>query len=899
VDIVVLVGTLGLLLSAAIVAIGVRARRRNDERLHRAAESRPPQPWPKAHSVSKGEAPTVHEERGTAVVALGGRDERHALHQAARGSQGSDARDATERPADSSDVFETQLSIEDAARAVAEREARNEREGAHRRSRELGAAADREARGRVADDAQRPKTAARSTIELTASSHAEDARHGVDDDAATDQEVRRRRVEEARGRSAMAARAAADLSVQDQPEAARRRADEDAAIRVEQDAQQRGFDDTRDGSEGTAPAAAEMNAQTRAAAARRLPVEAAEGAERDRRTRQAEDAERRSEEAVRADAELKTQRHAEEARRRADEQAGAERAREAERREIDAVRHPVTIGEVVEAVGPEASARAVDPGRQAVQERNPTTQPDVRIEGPPAGAHAAEPPTKATSRGTPVEVLPTAGLGTADTLSQGEAPVPAVAPLAPRHPRQYRSLTRAAVPTRAPTPADRERAVSARATPIEVRLEFEKAGFCRVSLMPRRATGMPAEFVVMESSGTPLELKALFDGWYQDVMPPDIGRQLREGIEWVGPIPGGAAVRLSLSGRTLFVFSRHDRLSGVVSAPRLILGEEHVVLCVAELVGEVRAAIALTGSPEPTELSSGSGMPAGWVGLRGVRPQKPVAPSPGGDIMDALRPLPDVEIALIGGIRIARQTWLTGFPPSIEVRGDVSTLVAITIDGHEATRSAEGGFVAPDWDSAGQHTVSCTSCSRTYTVRTGAEDWEPWDAYAWSLGEPTANGTQSRPGICGAFVRPPRRARPDARATVVRASNPILLGARPGEIEVCTPRDDVRTGLCIGFPSFEPVWAIPAHTVHCDKRTARVLLVGPPSGLNRDQLAPLAHRNKVVARRRALALGASAWCAAILAAGRKGLKVEPATSDIAELWQSYKHYAKALRRGWL
>jgi hypothetical protein len=433
--------------------------------------------------------------------------------------------------------------------------------------------------------------------------------------------------------------------------------------------------------------------------------------------------------------------------------------------------------------------------------------------------------------------------------------------------------------------------------PIEVRLVFEKAGFCRVSLLPRRAAGMPVEFAVA-GSGSPSELLALQDEWYQDVVLPDIGRLLMEGIEWAGALPGGGAGRLSLSGRGIFVLARHGELNGFVSTPRLILGEEHVVLCMAERLPDVLAAIALTESPEPSLLNSDSGIPAGWVGLRGVRPWRPVDPSAGGDILDALRPLPDVEIALKGGIRIDRQTWLSGFPPTIQLLGDTSTIGAITIDGQKATRSPDGGYVVPGWDAPGEHTVWCTSTSRTYAIRGGAEVWEPWDAYAWSLGEPSASGTKSRPGICGVLVRPPRVARPDSHPTVVAASNPILIGARPGEIEVCTPRGDIRAGLCLGFPWFQPIWAIPADALHCDKRTARVLLIGPPMAVDRGDHLSSTRGDGRASRRRAPAWGYHAWCAAILAAGRKGLQTEPSCLEIADLWRIYKRYAKALRRGW-
>ncbi len=467
-----------------------------------------------------------------------------------------------------------------------------------------------------------------------------------------------------------------------------------------------------------------------------------------------------------------------------------------------------------------------------------------------------------------------------------------------RAPRQYRLMARVPAGPRGPASAPAEREARDRAMPIEVRLVFEKAGFCRVSLLPRRGPGLPVE-LAMTGSGDPPELLALQDEWYQDVVLPNLGRLLREGIEWAGSLPEGRQIRSSLSGRELHVLARHNELNGFVSATRLILGEEHVVLCVAERLSEVRAAIALTGSPEPVLLDSDSGVPAGWAGLRGVAPCTPIAPSPAADILDALRPLAEVEIALEGGIRIERQTWLSGFPPTVRLRGDTSVIGAVTIDAREATLSPDGGYVVPGWDSPGEHSVWCTSDSRTYVIRSGAEDWESWDAYTWSLGELGADGAQSRPAICGVLVRPPRVARSDGRAIVVRASNPVLIGAAPGEIEICTPRSDVRAGLCLGFPWFAPIWAIPADALRCDKRTARVLLIGSPQPVAQGEQQPSTRPAERGSRfHRGRSRGAHAWCAAILAAGRKGLQTEPSRAEITDLWKTYKRCAKALWRSW-
>jgi hypothetical protein len=160
-----------------------------------------------------------------------------------------------------------------------------------------------------------------------------------------------------------------------------------------------------------------------------------------------------------------------------------------------------------------------------------------------------------------------------------------------------------------------------------------------------------------------------------------------------------------------------------------------------------------------------------------------------------------------------------------------------------------GSYVVPGWDAMGNHNVWCTSSSRTYMVREGAEEWEPWDAYTWSLGEPSAEGISPRPTICGVLIRPPRATNSGGRPIAVPTSNPVLIGANPGEIEVCTRRADVRAGECVGFPWFEPIWAIPADSLHCDKRVARVQLVGPalPVAIDsrralRDSVRELVHR---------------------------------------------------------
>src|SRR5262249_14583017 len=152
-----------------------------------------------------------------------------------------------------------------------------------------------------------------------------------------------------------------------------------------------------------------------------------------------------------------------------------------------------------------------------------------------------------------------------------------------------------------------------------------------------------------------------------------------------------------------FVLAKHEQLAGFVAIPRLVVGERHVVLCTESRAAEVKRAIAATGADAPVEFDAGRGAPPGWIGLHAVVPRHPVSRSAEGDILDALCPQPEVEIALEGGIRLERSTWLAGFPPLIRLRGDVSRAGEVSIDGNVAAASGEGVYVADGWDRLGDH----------------------------------------------------------------------------------------------------------------------------------------------------------------------------------------------------
>ena len=114
--------------------------------------------------------------------------------------------------------------------------------------------------------------------------------------------------------------------------------------------------------------------------------------------------------------------------------------------------------------------------------------------------------------------------------------------------------------------------------------------------------------------------------------------------------------------------------------------------------------------------------------LRAVRPQRPVPLGNDSHILNVLRPLPDIEIALEGGIRLTHNQWLLGYPPEIRIYGDPAYTGEVLIDGEEAVRSELGGYKIPGWDTKGDHSVWCDNTSKSYSLTRGKSSWEFWPA---------------------------------------------------------------------------------------------------------------------------------------------------------------------------
>lgn len=422
------------------------------------------------------------------------------------------------------------------------------------------------------------------------------------------------------------------------------------------------------------------------------------------------------------------------------------------------------------------------------------------------------------------------------------------------------------------------RQVSSTSTDLRLRLQlvFSRSGDVRkLALVPDRQPGMPDQVEIRGTQGR-LQFFEAGDERYESVPIIDPSRALEQGIEWrgTGDVRGW---RWVLGGRELYVLVPGDEfgLHGFISTTRLRLNTRHVVLASVRLRDEIVNALAEAGCKRPdADEDTSRGVPCGWVLFRNVTPTCSLPMRTEAHILNVLCPLPDVEPHFIGGLRLERQTWLTGFPPRIQFTGALGDGLRVMIDGHTAQRAGNGAFEAPGWDSDGEHRLWFEDKVETYTLRTMEEKWAFWDAYNFGTGA----------AICGAAIHQLTEVR--WRQVGVLTTNPLLIGARPSEVFYCQLRKDLRCETILTQAPFTPVWALPIDPWHADKQSACIALLNPAE--------------PVVDIRLPSGRGAShpfvPWISAIHAARCKGLVLNPDTEEGRSLWRRYGLAAKQLRR---
>lgn len=118
----------------------------------------------------------------------------------------------------------------------------------------------------------------------------------------------------------------------------------------------------------------------------------------------------------------------------------------------------------------------------------------------------------------------------------------------------------------------------------------------------------------------------------------------------------------------------------------------------------------------------------------------------------------------------------------------------------------------------------------------------------------------------------------------VPATNPVLVGARPGDIYTSRCRTDIRAHDLAVFPPFEAVWAFPGDVFHCSRRS-RIISVQATAPIR----VPAVRGSATEVRR------LRAWCSMILDANKR-LALESDDPLIRKLWAEYRCTARDIRK---
>jgi len=412
---------------------------------------------------------------------------------------------------------------------------------------------------------------------------------------------------------------------------------------------------------------------------------------------------------------------------------------------------------------------------------------------------------------------------------------------------------------------------------LRVQLVFGRGGTVKtLAIIADKREGMPSEIEVRGTHGE-LHLTELCDDCYEPVPLVDAGNTLQRGVEWHGR-SDKCQWRWVMGGRELYVLAPGDEfgLHGFVSVSKLRLNARHAVLAKASLQNEVLAAFTAAGCATPKVNDDAAiGVPSGWVLFSDVTPTRAIPMREEQDIMNILCPAHEIEPHFIGGIRIGRNIWLAGFPPRILFTGELGDEFRVMIDGQTAQPASDGAFEALGWDAACEHRLCFGDRFETYSLRTMDEKWESWHAYDFGTGA----------AICGAATY-----RTDGgrwHQVRIPATNPLLVGARPGEIFCYQAQHGVRSETIIVLVPFALVWALPMDPVHADKRYARLMLL--------DSIEPVSSADQAN-RKRDADRAFRQWIAAINDTGRKQLALAVESEDTKALWRRYRVVAKQFRR---
>lgn len=444
-----------------------------------------------------------------------------------------------------------------------------------------------------------------------------------------------------------------------------------------------------------------------------------------------------------------------------------------------------------------------------------------------------------------------------------------------RRPQKYEAPVRTPDALTAPRePRAAPATMRTRALSVLIHAHFGRRNRCQIALLPEREEGLD-EIITVKCAGVLEEWSASQDEWYADFIPDDLGHILREGAQWEQV--EDPSVRWTLAGRDVYVLAGKPE-SGIfafISTTRLLLGEEHIVLCTEEIEETVRRAIVEAGCTDAVMLDGNQGVPNGWLLFKNVRPITALPHNPADGIINILRPVHDIEIELRGGIRIQHLKWLHNHPPQVRLRGQHDNL-EVVIDQQVAIQDENRNYTVPGWDAQGVHRAYCGGATASYELIDPPCEWDLFPAFTYK----TTAHPLCQTHVCGPLVST------ELKNTVLleRNGNTYLLGPVPGQVAFATPAPNLRVPAFIAAADFPIIWAVPSSPLLANKETSTIQLF--------HHHLPETHK-ELSKPNGAVRL----WAALIMEASYKRLLIEPATDDTKTLWLKYKSIARHIKRG--
>ncbi|MEW8232446.1 MAG: hypothetical protein AB2745_19145 [Candidatus Thiodiazotropha endolucinida] len=454
------------------------------------------------------------------------------------------------------------------------------------------------------------------------------------------------------------------------------------------------------------------------------------------------------------------------------------------------------------------------------------------------------------------------------------------APERKKGPAKYQPSIRSPNITRRIRNSEQSKAPASRARTLRMHLHamHGRRNQFRISLLPERPKDFDENVEIKGPDNQVVTWSASQDDWYADVDQSDLGNLLVTGAEW--ELNAGVdQIKWVLSGREIYVLASDSKgtISGYIPVSRLILFEEHLVLCARNQEQDVRQALDNAGCSGFTYMSDAGGMPAGWVLFHHVRPTVAVAHDNSAGIINILRPTHDIEIVLQGGIRLSHSSWLNAHPPVISIHGGDNKEMDVIIDGNTAYRDESGKYVAEAWDKPGQHTVFCGGVTQSYELVNSGDEWEFFDAFFYAAGI----NKQKTISVCGPAVLPSLGSRYTA---LIPKESACIIGAVPGQIVLASVGENVSRGEYIAVADFPIAWVLPSNPLTCNKSSSYVKMIGYEEAVEDVEFGNRRFNQDILH-----------WCQVILNASRRKLGVEPPTEEANQLWESYK---KVARRYW-